>query len=256
MFYTHQTVDPAELETKLSTEEGVCWLDFLVDDEPAEDTQEKLERIHVLLEELPPVEADFIDLYYFKRKKQTDIANMFGVSQPTVCYRLQRAASRIQFLLSLPCVSEDEIEEDMRKFLTEEIDVKIMVQMFRTTCQSEVAKRLDVSQGMVRHRFIRAIRKMRDAHMYDKGHRFKIFIPKEDDFSYAETSEDAQVVLQEALDDVDGQDSGKEPKILEVPVLDASVGRFYEMYEQISANLTILRDVRRKTEDEVQLIVW
>jgi len=34
--------------------------------------------------------------------------------------------------------------------------------MWETTCQSEVAKRLGVTQGLVRHRFIRAVKRMRD----------------------------------------------------------------------------------------------
>jgi hypothetical protein len=35
-----------------------------------------------------------------------------------------------------------------------------MVLMYRTTCQSSVARQLGVSQGLVRHRFIRSIRKL------------------------------------------------------------------------------------------------
>ena len=37
-----------------------------------------------------------------------------------------------------------------------------MTLMFETTCQSEVAKALGVSQGLVRHRFIRSLRRMRE----------------------------------------------------------------------------------------------
>lgn len=211
----HRSIDPNELETKLSTEEGVCWLDFLVDDEPSEEKQEQLERIQTLLDDLPPMEADYVDLYYYRRKKQTDIADMFGVSQPTVCYRLQRAAARIQFLLSLPPISEKEVESTMRKFLTEEIDVRIMVQMLKTTCQSEVAKRLKVSQGLVRHRFIRAIEKMRDAKEYENGCRYKVYRPETDVWEYVETFEDAQDLigsLVEALE-LAGKPAGAEVEL-------------------------------------------
>lgn len=278
----HRSIDPNELETKLSTEEGVCWLDFLVDDEPSEEKQEQLERIRTLLDDLPPNEADYIDLYYYRHKKQTDIAKMFNVSQPTVCYRLQRAAARILFLLSLPPISEDEVETTMRKFLSEEIDVRIMVQMLKTTCQSEVAKRLKVSQGLVRHRFIRAIEKMRDAKKYEEGFRYKVYLNDKDEPSYVETFEDAQDEVEsvvEALeagaaetlaDDIVGDplDSFPEdykprslkkdgPKIVEISRMPPQIGKFYEIYAAISSNLNILRDVRRKTpEQEVQLIVW
>jgi transcriptional regulator len=83
-------------------------------------------------------------------------------SQPTVCYRLQRAAARIQFLLELPDVSSMDVEAAMRTFLTNEIDVQIMVLMYQTTCQSEAAKRLGISQGKVSHRFIRSLERMRN----------------------------------------------------------------------------------------------
>lgn len=267
----YRTIDPNELETKLSTEEGICWLDFLVDDEPSEEKQAQLERIQTLLDDLPPNEADYIDLYYYRHKKQTDIAKMFNVSQPTVCYRLQRAAARIMFLLSLPPISEDEVEFTMRKFLTEEIDVRIMVQMLKTTCQSEVAKRLNVSQGLVRHRFIRAIEKMRDAKRYEDGYRYKVYLSEREDWEYVKTFDDAKSMVEsvsEALEDEPEGEHFKEArsarlqkkdatKISEVPQMSSQIGRFYEIYAAISSNLNILRDVRRKAPNQdVQLIVW
>jgi len=51
----------------------------------------------------------------------------------------------------------------MREFLTDPLDAEIMILMYETTCQSEVAKRLGVSQGLVRHRFIRSLRKMAES---------------------------------------------------------------------------------------------
>jgi len=140
-------------------------MDFIestVNDEPSEEAQRNLERIREIIEDLPPREADFVELYFFRHLKQTDIANIFKVSQPTVCYRLQRATLRIQFMLSLPDVTAEEIEEAMRGFLSDPKDVEIMVLMYKTTCQSEVAKRLGVTQGLVRHRFMRATQKMQN----------------------------------------------------------------------------------------------
>lgn len=257
----YRSIDPTELE-KLSTAEGVCWLDFLVRDGPTPEQEEKLERIRSILDDLPPVEADFIDLYYFRRKKQTDIAKMFGVSQPTVCYRLQRAADRLLFLLSLPPISEREIETAMRRFLSEEIDVQIMVHMFRTTCQSEVAKRLAVSQGLVRHRFMKAIEKMRDARMHTDGYRFKVFVPDTDDYEYTESFEGATKLRDRALVLIgdmtpDKKKQAKDPKIVTLPRINAKAGKYHDVFEQIAANLNILRDVRRKTpDDEIQRLVW
>lgn len=157
----HQMIDPLDIETRYAVEDGMAYMDSIFD-EPSDEALEKIERVKQIMESLPPREADFVDLYYFRKLKQTDIAAIFGVSQPTVCYRLQRATSRVRFLLQLPKVSKTEIEHAMQGFLSEPLDVQIMVLMWETTCQSEVAKRLGVTQGLVRHRFIRAVRRMKD----------------------------------------------------------------------------------------------
>ncbi|MBD3261308.1 MAG: hypothetical protein GF334_06420 [Candidatus Altiarchaeales archaeon] len=51
-----------------------------------------------------------------------------------------------------------------------------MVLMFETTCQSEVAKRMGVSQGLVRHRFIRSIDKMKNVSGMEKYVRLFNFV--------------------------------------------------------------------------------
>jgi len=157
----HQSVDPFELQMRFSDQEGMNSLESITL-HPSDEDLERLERVKGVLDELPPCEADFVELYFFRNLRQTDIANIFGVSQPTVCYRLKRAAERIQYLLSLPDISMAELSKAMYGFLDDEKDAKIMVLMFETTCQSEVAKRLGESQGLVRHRFIRSIGRMKE----------------------------------------------------------------------------------------------
>jgi DNA-directed RNA polymerase specialized sigma24 family protein len=159
----HKVIDPAEMERRFSNEDSLSSLDAIFYEEISEEGQELLLRVQDTLELLPPMESDFIDLYYFKHLKQTDIAIIFGCSQPTVHYRLRRAADRIQFLLALPALVPGELEEAMSQFLSDPLDTKIMTLMFQTTCQSEVGKRLGVTQGFVRHRFIRSIRRMNQA---------------------------------------------------------------------------------------------
>ena len=151
-----RTVDPAELESRYSTDDNIEFLEQVLAEEPSEESFRNLERVREIMEDLPAREADFVDLYFFNHKTQTDIAEIFKVSQPTVCYRLQRATARIRFVLSLPEVTEDEMEEALAGFLTDPEDVQIMLLMWETTCQSAVAKRLQVTQGKVRHRFMRS----------------------------------------------------------------------------------------------------
>jgi hypothetical protein len=61
------------------------------------------------------------------------------------------------------------LEQDLRGVLTDEVDIKIMLGMLRTTCQSEVAQEIGVTQGFVRHRYFRTIdrlKKMRGMETY------------------------------------------------------------------------------------------
>lgn len=155
-----QILDPNEIQTRFSNEDSMAYMSSIFE-EPSEESARLIERVRDILDLLPPREADFVTLYYFSHLKQTDIAAIFRVSQPTVCYRLQRATARIQFLLKIPEINEQEMESDLLKILPDPLDVKIVLLMCRTTCQSEVAKTLKVSQGLVRHRFIRSIGKMR-----------------------------------------------------------------------------------------------
>lgn len=156
----HRMIDPTEIESRFSMEDGLGYLDSVFT-EPSDESLVMIERVEAILESLPPREADFVNLYYFKHLKQTDIAAIFHVSQPTVCYRLQRATARIQFLLTLPDIKRPDISETLNGFLSDPLDVQIMLLMYDTTCQSEVAKKLGVSQGLVRHRFIRSINRMK-----------------------------------------------------------------------------------------------
>jgi predicted DNA-binding protein (UPF0251 family) len=128
--------------------------------DPDEDDLQVIERVRKILDRLPVIEADFVDLYFFRHIRQTDIAAIFGVSQPTVCYRLQRAIQRIKYLLEVPKVELEPLRADLRRFFTDPVDIEILVLMYETTCQSETAKRLGVTQGFVRHRFIRSAKRL------------------------------------------------------------------------------------------------
>lgn len=157
----HKVLDPSELESRFSNEDSMAFMDAVINESMSEDGEALLDRVKSVVDKLPAREADFIEMYYFRNIKQTDIAAIFGVSQPTVCYRLQRAAARIHFLLSMPTIDSDELRKSVEALLPDDIDVQILLLMYETTCQSEVAKRLGVSQGFVRHRFIRSLEKMR-----------------------------------------------------------------------------------------------
>ena len=157
----HCILDPMEMEARFADDLSLAYFDRITE-EPTEEDQAQLENVRAVLDQLPPREADFVDLYYFKKLKQTDIALLFGVSQPTVCYRLARAAARIRFLLNLPTIDKLQMAAELGDHFSDTLDVQIMVLMWETTCQSEVAKQLGVTQGLVRHRFMRTLNRMRN----------------------------------------------------------------------------------------------
>lgn len=120
-------------------------------------------QIAPLLEHIPEREADLIHLYFIQRKRQADIAIIFGVTQAAISYRLDRGIQRIKFLLSIPQVTEEELRRDLPDVFPQQIDVDILVGMWSTTCQSEVANQLHLTQGRVRHRFFKAVKTLEKA---------------------------------------------------------------------------------------------
>mgnify|MGYP002641998512 FL=1 len=149
-------LDPHDLEARFSAEEGMAYMASIFT-EPSEEAMAKMPEVREVIEVIPPMEADFVEMFYFLGCKQTDIAEIFQVSQPTVCYRLQRAAARIKYLLEIPKITKEQIKGDLAGLLKAEEDGEILWLMYTTTCQSAVAKHMGVSQGLVRHRFLRSL---------------------------------------------------------------------------------------------------
>ena len=165
---SHIVLDPSDMERIFSNEDGLSAYPSTTET-LSEESLLELEQVREVLDQIPPREADFVELYFFQRLRQTTIAEMFNISQPTVCYRLQRAASRLRYLIDMPAHDLWLMEQDLRGVLTDPKDIQIMLGMVETTCQSEVAKRMGVTQGFVRHRFFRTIgrlKKMRDMDTY------------------------------------------------------------------------------------------
>lgn len=154
------TVDPSEMASRFCEADGMAYMDSIFE-EPSEDDQLRIDRVREIMRMLPIMEADFVELYYFRKWKQTDIAELFQVRQPTVHYRLKKAADRIRFYLNLPTIDHDEIERVFASALQDELNVRIMLLMLETTCQTRVASILGISQGKVRHRFYAVLDIMR-----------------------------------------------------------------------------------------------
>jgi DNA-directed RNA polymerase specialized sigma24 family protein len=155
-------IDPAQIAQRFAAPDTLLqffeeWDGTSLPEQLSDDTPTYEERIAPLLPRIPDREADLIELYFVNHKRQADIAIIFGITQAAVSYRLDRGIKRIRFLLSIPAVTESQIREDLPLVFKEQIDIDILVGMWRTTCQSEVATSLGLTQGRVRHRFFRAV---------------------------------------------------------------------------------------------------
>ena len=243
----HSMIDPTEIEARFALEDGMSYMASIFT-EPTEEDLVQIDAVTELMESLPPREADFVDLYYFKRKKQTEIAHIFSCSQPSVCYRLQRATSRIQFLLQLPQVTEADLLRDLEAFLSDPQDVQIMHLMWRTTCQSEAAKELGVSQGLVRHRFLRTIKRLRG---------FVRTADLEEDLEDLKSEYHAAVIpsdkmaVNSRMKDLRTQISNGRKHVR--PELHSDPARYavyVRLFDYIHANKNILRDVSRPSSED------
>lgn len=220
-------VDPSEMASRFASEDPTDdELESVSEEDVAEffasSADDFESRIAPLLDRIPDRESDLIQLYFIHGKRQADIAEIFGVTQAAVSYRLDRGIKRIQFLLSIPQVLEEELRRDLAPVFSasspcpkcvaaayaapkqddyesqEEydvalqvylemasqprelaapspdclvckgsgsilIDVEILVGMWATTCQSEVATMLGLTQGRVRHRFFKAVKTLEKA---------------------------------------------------------------------------------------------
>lgn len=134
------------------------------------------DRIAPLLDRIPQREADLIYLYFVEKKRQADIAIIFGVTQAAISYRLDRGLKRIKFLLSIPQIQEEDLRRDLPEVF-KAIDVDILVGMWQTTCQSEVANQLRLTQGRVRHRFFKAVKVLQEVSAKDSRYLpyYKVF---------------------------------------------------------------------------------
>jgi len=117
-----------------------------------------LEDIKPYLAMLPTKEHDLIMMYYVMRKDQKEIAKILNLSQGGVSHRIARARERLKFLISIPKFTRNDLFEDLKLIIEEEVDLIIMWELYRTTCQSQVAELVNMTQSRVRHRFMKCLK--------------------------------------------------------------------------------------------------
>jgi len=148
-----ESIDPSDLEGRFSNQDALPWLQQTDPDVVAA----KIAQLEPMLKRLPKREQDLLFMHFIMKKKQTELGLIFNRTQASISYRINKAVRRLQFLFSIPVVSEQDIERDLSPVF-ERKDILIMVGMFQHTCQTQVARDLGENQCYIRHRFHKNIR--------------------------------------------------------------------------------------------------
>jgi DNA-directed RNA polymerase specialized sigma24 family protein len=194
--------------------------------------------IEKFLDRIPPREADLIKLYYHDRMKQEQIAKLFRITQAAVSYRLHRGIKRIQFLRTIPELDKKSFDLELGPKFSEQ-DLEILWRMYETTCQSEIAKQMGLTQGRVRHRFFRALNKIKELirdEVREKHTRLLMLIKH--GVSVDEVSESAEL-LEKAQKELSTADAD-----LYSAVKSSKYGKYWTVYFAISdKHFNILHEV-------------
>lgn len=108
-----------------------------------------LDRLRALLERIPPVERDIIELHFFKGKTQEMIARLLGVTQQAVSHRMYTAFRRITFMLEQPDVSRDQMHADLTVMITNPTTVAVLCDFALTSSQTATARNVGLPQQRV-----------------------------------------------------------------------------------------------------------
>lgn len=141
-----KSMDSFELEGRFSNENRI---NYFEDAFPY-----TFKDLEPYLDMLPKKEYDLLILYYVLKKEQKEIAKILRLTQGGVSHRISRAKARLKFLVNVPKFTKEELFQELAS-LFEELDLIILWGLYETTCQSEVAKQVRMTQSRIRHRFMK-----------------------------------------------------------------------------------------------------
>jgi len=157
-----KSMDSFELEGRFSNENKIKYMEDVF--------PYTFKDLEPYLDMLPKKEYDLLILYYVLKKEQKEIAKILRLTQGGVSHRISRAKARLKFLVNVPKFTQDELFRELSDIF-EELDLIILWGLYETTCQSEVAKRVKMTQSRIRHRFMKNLEildKVKDNGAYKK----------------------------------------------------------------------------------------
>jgi len=122
-----------------------------------------LDRVRQMLDRVPPVERDVVELYYWSNKKQDVIGRLLGLSQQAVSHRLHSAYRRIIFMLQQQDVTQSQMRADLTLLIANPFTVRVLCDFAITSSQTVTAKRLRVPQQRICWHLNAGIKVLRDS---------------------------------------------------------------------------------------------
>jgi hypothetical protein len=131
-------------------------------------TVEQLRAFKPILSFLNAKDRDILYLIFVSGKKQKDVQEILGRSQPSLCYDIKRIRKRLRFIFYLNSVFDIFIEfvsnppDSFEKF-----EVEVILLMFYTSSFTLTSEVLDVPQVKVRYSFDRCLRRLEEEKMWE-----------------------------------------------------------------------------------------
>ena len=122
-----------------------------------------LDRVHAVLDRIPPVERDVVQLYFWGNKKQDVIGRLLDLSQQAVSHRLHSAFRRIIFMLEQAEVTPEQMRADLSLLIANNFTVKVLCDFAETSSQTVTAKRLNVPQQRICWHLTAGLQTLRDS---------------------------------------------------------------------------------------------
>jgi len=142
---------------------------------------EQLRMFKPILSFLNPKDRDILYLVFVSGKKQKDVQEILGRSQPSLCYDIKRIRKRLKFIFYLNSVFDifmEFVEDPPDGF--EPFEVEVLLLMFYTssfTMTSDILSDVygeKVSQVKVRYKFDRSLRRMEEQEMWEMYEIFMV----------------------------------------------------------------------------------
>ena len=129
---------------------------------------EQLQAFKPILSFLNAKDRDILYLVFVSGKKQKDVQEILGRSQPSLCYDIKRIRKRLRFIFYLNSVFDIFLEfvanppEEFEPF-----EIEVMLLMFYTSSFTMTSEVLGVSQVKVRYSFDRCLRRLEEEEVWD-----------------------------------------------------------------------------------------